>query len=417
MNHSMFRSSVATGVFALLAAACVGADTWGVSLGRLPSGITYLQLGGLLSGVLAVAGLLTLLTYGVVALRKKPSAEAAMIGRLYWLLGWLGAVVTVAYGLGVLGTFGAAFSLFGGMLLGWSLQAPVSGFAAWILVSLKRPFRPGDRVQFPNLNLTGDIKDIGAMYTVLNQVGGSIGSEEAVGRHILLPNAMLFGQVVINYTVSQHAAYMLDEVVVRITYDSDWQKAEEILLRAASDITADVIRATGKPPYIRADLYDYGVYLRLRYHTRATERAETAYRINRAIFREIQATPSVDIAIPYVYSYRAGQDRKEDDAGRDRDPRSVRQIPIDAIARTPVRGDPSDVQQLARSIEASGLLQPIVVTCGPDGRYEVLAGHLRLEACRHIGWKTVPAVVRSERAQDRPAGGQTAPTAHAGSQA
>ncbi len=116
--------------------------------------------------------------------------------------------------------------MFGGMLLGWSLQAPVSGFAAWMLVCVKRPFRPGDRIQFPNLGLTGDVKEIGAMYVVLDQVGGTVGSEEAVGRYILVPNAMLFSQVVINFTVPQEAAYMLDEVVVRITYDSDMQEAE-----------------------------------------------------------------------------------------------------------------------------------------------------------------------------------------------
>jgi len=294
----------------------------------------------------------------------------------------------------VLGTFTTAFSLFGGMLLGWSLQAPVSGFAAWVLVSLKRPFRPGDRVQFPTLGLTGDIKDIGPMYTVLNQVGGSIASEEAVGRYILVPNAMLFSQVAINYTVSQEAAYMLDEVVVRITYDSDWRKAERVLLNAARAVTKDVIEATGKPPYIRADNYDYGVYLRLRYHTRVKDRAETSYEINKLIFEEIQKTPSVDIAIPYVYSFRAGQDRKEE-ASQDLEARNISQIDVAKIANGRKVFDPEDVELLAQGIKAEGLLQPIVVVKNvTTGQYEVLAGHLRLEACKKLGWKKVPAIVR-----------------------
>src|SRR5208283_6130526 len=99
----------------------------------------------------------------------------------------------------------------------------------------------------------------------LDQVGGTIGSEEAVGRHILVPNAMLFSQVVINYTVTQDAAYMLDELVIRITFDSDWDEAERILLDAADRVTGDIIRISGVKPYIRSDIYDYGVYLRLRY--------------------------------------------------------------------------------------------------------------------------------------------------------
>jgi small-conductance mechanosensitive channel/uncharacterized ParB-like nuclease family protein len=284
------------------------------------------------------------------------------------------------------------------MLLGWSLQAPVSGFAAWILVSLKRPFRPGDRVQFPTLGLTGDIKDIGPMYTVLNQVGGSIASEEAVGRYILVPNAMLFSQVVINYTVSQEAAYMLDEVVVRITYDSDWRKAERVLLDAACAVTKDVIEATGKPPYIRADNYDYGVYLRLRYHTRVKDRAETSYEINKLIFEEIQKTPSVDIAIPYVYSFRAGQDRKEE-TSQDLEARNIAQIDVAKIANGQKVLDPQDVELLAQGIKAEGLLQPIIVVKNVStDQYEVLAGHLRLEACKKLGWKKVPAIVREVRA-------------------
>jgi len=130
-------------------------------------------------------------------------------------------LLIILYGFNKLTAFGTFFSLFGGLLLGWSLQAPLSGLVAWFLVCLKRSIRQGDRVQFPDLNLTGDIEDIGAMYLTLNQVGGSIASEEAVGRRVLIPNAMLFSKVAINYTVAQETAYILDEVVVRITYNSD----------------------------------------------------------------------------------------------------------------------------------------------------------------------------------------------------
>jgi len=39
-----------------------------------------------------------------------------------------------------LGSLGAIFAAFGGMFLGWSLQGPISGLAAWLLVSIIRPF-------------------------------------------------------------------------------------------------------------------------------------------------------------------------------------------------------------------------------------------------------------------------------------
>jgi ParB family chromosome partitioning protein len=53
---------------------------------------------------------------------------------------------------------------------------------------------------------------------------------------------------------------------------------------------------------------------------------------------------------------------------------------------------------LAKSIAAQGLLQPIVVIQKPQGgRYEVLAGHIRFEACKKLGWKSIPAVIRETR--------------------
>lgn len=394
MNRHRVRSLTFLAFWLVVCFTAFGLQLHLEDLPRMASGLTWLEFAGLISGVLALIGFFNAITHLVLAHRHKPAVEGVMIGRLYWLLGFVAVLLCISYGFGVLKTFGTVFSLFGGMLLGWSLQAPVSGFAAYLLVSIKRPFRPGDRVQFPNLGLTGDIKDIGAMYTVLDQVGGAIGSEEAVGRYILVPNAMLFTQVVINYTVSQDAAYMLDEIVIRITFDSDWAAAERILLKAANEVTKDIIQATGVKPYIRADPYDYGVYLRLRYRTRVQDRVEISYRINKLIFEEIQQTPAVDLAIPFIYSYRSGQDRKED-AAHDKDTQSVAYVPVDRIRVEPRRLEPHDVEQLTHSIRKDGLLQPIIVVkSATAGDYELLAGHLRLEACKKLGWKAIPAMVR-----------------------
>ncbi|MDI6775566.1 MAG: ParB N-terminal domain-containing protein [Verrucomicrobiota bacterium] len=111
------------------------------------------------------------------------------------------------------------------------------------------------------------------------------------------------------------------------------------------------------------------------------------------IFEEIQKTPSVDLAIPFVCSYRSCQDRKED-GGRDKDAQSIAYIPIDRVKSQPSRFEPHDVEQLLRSIQKEGLLQPvIVVKSAASNDYEILAGHLRLEACKKLGWKVIPAIV------------------------
>jgi hypothetical protein len=305
--------------------------------------------------------------------------------------------------IGKLDRIGGVVAGFAGMLLGWSLQAPVSGVAAWVLVTLKRPFRVGDRVFFSSLGLVGDVKHVGLMYTVMDQVGGSVGSEEAIGRDILIPNAMLFTQVAINYTPKAQAAYILDEVVIRITYDSDWDAAEKILLEAAEEVTADIVRATGEKPYIRSDMWDYGVLMRLRYMTMAKDRPRIVHEIIRHAFKAIQRNPKVDMAIPFVYSFRKSTDGVMRGHLPTPDAQMV-EISADAVdegglefLRTPEYE--AEIAELAKNIQERGLLQPILVSPLADGRYRVLAGHKRFVACCKLGWKAVPVVVQQEPAE------------------
>jgi len=271
---------------------------------------SVVRLFSLIFSILVIFYILSQITTFLVKKKKGPRGETKMLVGFLRALTGFALILVIIESMGRMTVFSALGVGFIGMLLGWSLQAPVSGVAAWALITIRRPFRIGDRISFSSLGLVGDVVDIGLMYTILNQVGGSIGSEEAIGRDILIPNAMLFSQVVINYTTKQDQPYFLDEVVWRITFDSDWDEAEKIMIDAAKEVTADIIKKTGIEPYMRADVYDYGIYLRLRYITCATERPKIAYEINKIIFKKIQENPKVDLAIPYTYSYRTGEKEK-----------------------------------------------------------------------------------------------------------
>ena len=55
--------------------------------------------------------------------------------------------------------------------------------------------------------------------------------------------------------------------------------------------------------------------------------------------------------------------------------------------------DQEAIQELADSIKVHGLLQPIVVSYdAEEDEYELIAGERRLEAAKHLGMKTIPAV-------------------------
>ena len=57
--------------------------------------------------------------------------------------------------------------------------------------------------------------------------------------------------------------------------------------------------------------------------------------------------------------------------------------------------DQGSIAELATSIRAHGVLQPIVVSRTADG-YELIAGHRRVLASRVAGKTTIPAVIREE---------------------
>jgi small-conductance mechanosensitive channel len=231
-----------------------------------------------------------------------------------WRYIWLG--IGVVFGLvsfsGSLASLGisAAFLC---MILGWSLQAPVTGIAAWLMIILKRPFKIGDRVIITGI--IGDVVDISLTHVLLNQVGGTIGGEEKSGRAVLIPNATLFSQVIYNYTLEDvstprteetesaglsTASFILDEVVVRLTHHSDLDEAERILIQAAKEVTADIVRTSGEEPFIRAELFDSGLHVRLRYQTMAKERQRISSDIVRRVLREFRRNERVEFAYPHM---------------------------------------------------------------------------------------------------------------------
>jgi ParB family chromosome partitioning protein len=75
------------------------------------------------------------------------------------------------------------------------------------------------------------------------------------------------------------------------------------------------------------------------------------------------------------------------------------EIPLDKIERNPFQTrtsfDSAKLTELAQSITATGVVQPIIVRPLPGGRYQLINGERRLLASKQAGIATIPAVVRT----------------------
>jgi ParB family chromosome partitioning protein len=84
---------------------------------------------------------------------------------------------------------------------------------------------------------------------------------------------------------------------------------------------------------------------------------------------------------------------------------ALREIPVDLIRPNPDQPrkefNGESLLALAESIEAKGVLQPLVVRALPGGTYELIAGERRLRASKIAKLQQVPAIIRDAEGAER----------------
>ena len=58
------------------------------------------------------------------------------------------------------------------------------------------------------------------------------------------------------------------------------------------------------------------------------------------------------------------------------------------------------INELAESIKAKGLLQPILVRSKENGKFEIISGERRFRAMKRLEYKTVPAIIKNVKDSD-----------------
>lgn len=145
---------------------------------------------------------------------------------------------TITYTAGVIATVTIAFiwiealdnvATFLGLLsagLAIALGDVFMSLAGWVYIITRHPFRIGDRVEIDGK--IGDVVDSRLLRFSLLEIGNWVHADQSTGRIVHIPNGMLFTQPLANYT--QGFRFIWHEVSLHVTFESDWERAKELLL-------------------------------------------------------------------------------------------------------------------------------------------------------------------------------------------
>lgn len=278
-----------------------------LALNLLMSLIVVLVLVGLwIVIVRSIAGRVEDTSVGYRA-RKAVSYVLAVVGIVSLLWVWFGALRQLGTFLGLLSA-GIAIAL--GDLL--------RNIAGWAYLLLRRPYRVDDRIQIGEV--AGDVIDIRLFRTTLLEIGNWVDADQSTGRIVHVPNGQVLSETVFN--ASEGFDFLWHEIPVLITFESDWHRAEQMVLRALDEgagHTVDEarqrirraarsynIRYTHLTPTVYLTVRDSGILITGRMLVDTRRRRAVEQQVWRCLLEAMADDPSVELAYPTTRTYLRG---------------------------------------------------------------------------------------------------------------
>ena len=197
-----------------------------------------------------------------------------------------------------------------------ALKDPITNLVGWAFIFWRRPFRVGDRIQLGNN--AGDVIDVRIFQFSLMEIGNWVDADQSTGRIIHIPNGLIFTQPLANFTSGFN--YIWNEIPIIITFESNWEKAKELLMQIAekhniqpeqvngqktSVDDAYLIFFTHLTPTVYTWVADQGVKLTIRYLCDPRQRRGSAQAIWEDVLRAFNENPDIDFAYP-TYRFIGG---------------------------------------------------------------------------------------------------------------
>ena len=179
-----------------------------------------------------------------------PAATQTLLHKLCGLSLFSASVLVVLHYVGIDLTVFALFSGALGLGIGFGLQKIFANLVSGFMILADKSIKPGDVIQLGNTY--GWINFLGSRYVSVVTRGGV---------EYLVPNESLITSNVINWSYSSNLVRL--EVPVGISYDSDLEKAAELMREAAAD--AGRVLREPKPVCLLKSFGDNAINLELRF--------------------------------------------------------------------------------------------------------------------------------------------------------
>lgn len=111
-----------------------------------------------------------------------------------------------------------------GVGIGFGLQSIFNNLISGLILAFERPIQTGDIIQIANLNLMGEVKEIGIRASTVRTFDGA---------EVIVPNGNLISNEVINWTLSDHRKRQ--EIIVGVAYGTNTTKVLEILYKVVPE--------------------------------------------------------------------------------------------------------------------------------------------------------------------------------------
>ncbi|HSR40812.1 MAG TPA: mechanosensitive ion channel domain-containing protein, partial [Longimicrobiales bacterium] len=244
---------------------------------------------------------------------KASAYIAFVVGILVITQIWLSAILELGTFLG-LASAGLAIAL----------RDVVANLAGWGFILWRRPFELGDRIQIGSH--AGDVVDLRLFQFTVLEIGNWVAADQSTGRVIHVPNARVLTEPLANCTLEFD--YIWNELPVLVTFESDWERAKEILLEVVGEVAGEVVeeaqravkRASRKylihyrnlTPIVYTAVKESGVLLTVRFLTPVRQRRGRTEAMWERILRAFRDEPRIELAYPTRRLFLNPLEGKED---------------------------------------------------------------------------------------------------------